>query len=234
MKIKGSKGLRITIAILVLIAGNYLIYIMFPSTAQQDSTSALGLFIGALLIGWYQQTLLYNWVYTSRLILNTIAFGIGCLLWTIPDLFITEFQRNPVKWMLLPMGEGFMFGLLLSLYDIISYQKRKWKAPYSGSEKPILSGKATRIYSVDNVQYGRIILLHDRLLFLSAGEPDLDILFSDIQGMEITSILTIQNKLIFRFNDAEIITFTLAMPGLWKKKISNALIDSKLQIAFNQ
>ena len=128
---------------------------------------------------------------------------------------------------------GFTFGLLLSLYDIISYQKRKWKAPYSGSEKPILASKATRVYRIGNIQKGWILLLRDRLLFLSAGEPDLEILFSDIQGMEITNNFIIQRNLILRFNDAEIISFTLAMPGLWKNKISNALIDSRLQIAIN-
>ena len=101
MKIQDSKGFRITIAILVLIASNYLIYLMFPLTPQQGSTSALGLFIGAILIGWYQQTMLFNWVHKSRLILNAIAFGIGSLLWAIPELIITEFQSNPVKWILL-------------------------------------------------------------------------------------------------------------------------------------
>jgi hypothetical protein len=181
-----------------------------------------GVLIGVILIALYQQKVLINWVYQLRYLFNAVALGLGCLLLGLLDSVLWKADGHLILRLAFDFAAGFTFGLFLALMHIRSVTKRKRVTPYSGSEIPVLTSKASRLNFDQSYTQGLAFLLSDKLVFAS-GASSQTVPFSEIIRMEAGRVLGFPNRLIFYLKDAESLTIGLSMPFFWGKKIKNAM-----------
>lgn len=205
----------------MLIGGFYLISLFDHPDGQHHHNSLLGAIVGLILIGFYQQRLKNDWVYQARRFLNAVALGLGFLLWAVPELIIADFDIRSFRVMLLEAAMGFLFGLFIGFFQYFQAWLQSRKIPYTGSVTPIIAGSAQVIYSASSSSdYGRAILLPDRLLFLSLKSARREVLLKDIHSLEIGKTVGFPNRLIILMDEAESMALSLSMPFYWKRKIS--------------
>jgi len=222
MKTK-TKPIYTIFPIIIWLAGYYLIFFMIFPTSTAYHISMEGVLIGVILIAFYQQKLLINWVYRSRYLINALALGLGCILLGLFNSFLWKAGGHLFLRLAFDFAAGFTFGLFLALMDFRAVTKRTRVTPFSGSEIPVLTSKASRLNFDQSYTSGRALLLSGRVVFLSAGSSDEEVLFSEIIKMETGRILGFPNRLIFYLKDAESLTISLSMPCFWKRKIAEAM-----------
>lgn len=214
----------------MLIGGFYMISLFDHPDGERHHNSLLGAIFGLILIGFYQQKFKNDWVYRARLFLNAVALGLGFLLWALPDLIIQGFDPRSLRVLLLESAMGFIFGLFIGLFQHFQVWLQSRKIPYTGSVTPIIAGNAQVIYSANrSSDYGRAILLPDRLLFLSLKSAPREILLKDIHSLEIGKTVGFPNRLIILSDEAESMALSVAMPCYWKNKIDKRSRDSNLK-----
>lgn len=230
MTAKTKKIFQTILVVAIGLAGIYFMSrIQYPD-GRYHRNSILGLLIGVILIGAYQQAFPFAWVYRFRRFINAIAYALGLVLWALPEWILYGIGDHPLRNLILEVLMGFTFGLFMGLFDLFRYLNHSRKTPYSGQERPSITSSATRSFSNGTVNNGRALLLHNRLLFLSDQKPPEEILFSAIRSIEIRKTLGFPRLLTFIFDEAESVTFGLAMPSFWKKKISMAMNLNPLEL----
>ena len=209
--------------IIIWIVVYYLIYYLLKPNYQASHFSMEGMLIGVILIAYYQQKMLFNWVYQVRYLLNAVALGLGCVFLGFIHTVIFQVDGHVFLRMAFNFAAGFTFGLFLALMDFRMLTRRKKAHPYSDSEIPLLTSKASRSNFGQSFSPGWALLLSGKLVFLAAGPSKQEVLFSEITKVETAEILGFPNKLILFFKDAESLTLGLSMPCFWKKKITDAI-----------
>ena len=227
MNTRTKKILTTILAIAICLAGTYFLLHSTNPEGYKHQNSILGLLIGLVLIGAYQQAMPFAWVYFSRLFLNALALGAGCMLWNAPDWIIFGIGAHPGRDLLLEVAMGFIFGLFIGLFDVFRYLNIARQTQYAGPEHPIITSFATRSFSGKTSSRGRALLMRDRFLFLSPRSAQVEYLFRDILEIRIVKHLGFPSHLTFVFNGAESATFMLAMPGYWKKRVEEAKDPSR-------
>ena len=227
-----TKTKVLTSSIIVLAIGLVGIWFLFHLTNPEGNkyeNSPLGILLGVILIGAYQQALPYAWVYFSRLFLNAVAYGIGCMLWIVPDLLIFGLGNRPFADLCMQLAMGFAFGLFIGLFDVLRYLIKARQTRYNGSEQPVITSFATIRFSIKSGVTGLALLLPDRFLFLSPGSAPDEIRFTDIREVRVVKFLGFPRQLTLVFDEAESATFGLVMPGYWKKRIEEAMNLNKIK-----
>lgn len=230
MTAKTKQIFQTILAVAICLAGIYFMSrIQYPD-GRYHRNSILGLLFGVILIVAYQQAFPFAWVYRFRRFINAIAYALGLVLWALPEWLLYGIGAHPLRKVILEVLMGITFGLFMGLFYWFRYLNLLRKTPYTGEEHPIITGSATRTFSTKTAIRGRTLLLHDRLLFLSYGSKPEEILLSDIHDIHIGKPLGFPSQLIFVFDGAESVTFGLAMPSFWKKKISMAMNLNPLEL----
>lgn len=219
-----SKRIPLIVLTSVWVTGIYLLSRLFFVKQQNAHYVTMeGMLIGIILIALYQQKLLVLWAYKYRLWLNAFMIGLGCLLLGMADAILLGVPSKILLRLALDFAGGFTFGLFLVLFEWRLHVKRRKTNPYSGNEIPAFESKASRFNFDQSYTGGRVFLLSNRLVFLSAGSTGQKVLFSEIIRMEPDRLAGFPFKLIFFLKDAESLSISLSMPYFWKKKITQAI-----------
>ncbi len=220
MKDRSKQIFSIIITLVLIFTGIYIISLFGNPDGEYHRSSIFGALVGLILIRFYQNYFIGNWVYNARLLLNAVAIGLGYLLWTILELITKGLDSSSLKTLLMESLMGFAFGLFIGLYQFFTNLYRKKKTPFGGNEELMVNSSAYIIYSSGTVSgKGRAILLRDQLIFLTPGSPEQSLLLKDIRNIEVGRTLGFPNKLILFLDGAESMALSVSMPQYWKNKI---------------
>ncbi len=220
MRDRSKQIFSIILTIALILGGLFVISLIVPPHGKSHRNPIFGALVGLILIGIYQNYVHSDWIYNARLLLNAVAYGLGMMLWAIPEMITSGPDTRFIRILLLYALMGFLFGLFIGIYQFFTNLYRKKRTSFQGNQEPLVSSSAHVIYSGGTVSdKGRAILLSDRLIFLTPDSKTQTVLFKEIKEIEIGITLGFPNKLILILEETESLALSISMPNYWKNKI---------------